>query len=257
MKKAGLLLVVLAFALFFLVSKPVFAENQSILLNISIEDPSKCDVSIGIYINKTVFDNENRIEKVQFYNTLSDKHHIFVIEYWIEDYEGKLVKNRTKTSNLNLKSWTPKKSLLIETKVYFIKNKLISIDCNNTNKIMASEKMILVKKLNSTAANENEIKDINSLDEEALLEFNETESEESIDSEITQFLNASAKNKNQTSQNIKNTGSSNKITGNSVLETSTIYESSTVKLKKMMIYILPVVFALITITFILKYKNKA
>lgn len=257
MKKSGLLLVVLAFALFFLVSKPVFAENQSILMNISIEDPSKCDVSIGININKTIFNNEDGIEAVKFYNTLSDKHHVFVIEYWIEDYESKLVKNRTKTSNLNVKSWTPKKSLLDETKVYFIKNKLVSIDCNNTNNITASEKMILVKKINSTNTNKSKAELINTPVEETNEDLNETEAKDFVDPEIARFLNESAKKKNNTTQNIKNTSQSNKITGNAAIETSTIYESATVKLKKMMIYILPVIFALITITFILKYKNKA
>ena len=256
MKNAGLLFVVLAFALFFLVSKPVFAENQSILLNISVEDPSKCDVSISININKTVFDNEDGIEAVKFYNTLSDKHHIFVIEYWIEDYTGKIVKNTTQTSNLNVKSWTPKKSLLVETKVYFIKNRLISIDCNNTNNIRASEEMILVKKLNSTSSDNNDIEEPDRVDEDLMQELDENESED-INPEITQFLNEANKTKNSTSPNIKNLTSTNRITGNSVLESETVYESATVKLKKLMIYILPGVFALITITFILKYKNKA
>ena len=49
----------------------------------------------------------------------------------VPDY-GTIIKNKVNTTNLNEKTFTPN---LVRTEKLKIKNKLISIDCNNTNSI--------------------------------------------------------------------------------------------------------------------------
>ena len=65
-----------------------------------------------------------------FSHALAPKISPFIIEYWIEDEAGSIIKPRMNTTNLNKKSFTPPKSY----KSIIIKSRIAEIGCSNTNK---------------------------------------------------------------------------------------------------------------------------
>lgn len=97
-----------------------------------------CYVSISLATEKNVYNNS---EKITFYNNLTSKQHPFVIQYWIEDSDGNIIKERVNTTNINAKSFTPKFG---KPKTLLFKNELVSIGCNNTSDKLYSEKMVFV-----------------------------------------------------------------------------------------------------------------
>jgi len=65
--------------------------------------------------------------KIEFsFNTNASN---FTIEYWVEDYENNIVKNKINTTNKNKKTYTPKDY----TNVYKIKSNLFSKNCNKND----------------------------------------------------------------------------------------------------------------------------
>lgn len=101
---------------------------------------NSCNVFISLETSKQIFENK---EKIEFYNKLSENGHFFEIEYWIEDLDGNIVKSRITTTNTNKKSYTP--SIKQKEKALVIKNRLVSINCENINNKTASEKLVVVK----------------------------------------------------------------------------------------------------------------
>lgn len=69
-------------------------------------EKTKPDVDFQIILDKQIF--ENKIE-FKFQTNVSD----YIIEYWIEDYESNIVKNKYNTTNTNKKSYTPKQEIQI------------------------------------------------------------------------------------------------------------------------------------------------
>ncbi len=90
-------------------------------------DNHTCSVSISLSSEKDVYLSG---ERIKFYNTLTNESYAFKIEYWIEDENQTIVKKPVTTQNVNEKSYTPK--IKEEEKILFIKNRLLSVDCNNT-----------------------------------------------------------------------------------------------------------------------------
>jgi len=107
--------------------------------NVSVIDTRKikCNVSLWIYIKKEIYENE----KVEFYNYISNDSFPFLIEYWIEDVFGYVVKNKYNTSVLSKKQWTPR--VKVKEKGFLIKNKL-HVLCNNSG-FEEDSKLIVVK----------------------------------------------------------------------------------------------------------------
>lgn len=81
--------------------------NQTNLSNISIKK-IKPNIDFQIILNKQIFEN-----KIQFkFQTNATN---YTIEYWIEDYQGNIVKSKYNTTNSNTKSYTPSKQIQIYT----------------------------------------------------------------------------------------------------------------------------------------------
>lgn len=95
-----------------------------------------CDINLSII---TLYDNYSNGEKIEFYPNLSIKIDEFIMEYWIEDYNRSIIKDKRNTTNLNKKSYTPN---LDESGFIKIKSRLINLRCD---KNIESEKTIFVK----------------------------------------------------------------------------------------------------------------
>lgn len=62
-----------------------------------------CDFGLQLKVNETLFYEQG--QSIEFKPELNNKSFPFVIEYWIEDLFGEIVKPRLNTSNTNEKSW--------------------------------------------------------------------------------------------------------------------------------------------------------
>ncbi len=121
-----------------------FSDNFA-CMNFSVKDTSSilCDISINITTNETLI--FEKTQSIKFKTELNDKTFPFIIEYWIEDLFGNLVKNRYNTTNTNQKSW--KTNIDEEDRILFIKANVYS-SCNDTNLTNNfAEKMFFVTNL--------------------------------------------------------------------------------------------------------------
>ena len=129
----------------------VFAGEITINLTLDIlpdEKNTACNTYIDIETEKDIYQNG---ERIAFKNLIGDRNHGFIIEYWIEDLDGNILKKRTKTKNLNTKYFTPK--IVEENNLLIIKNELY-LDCEGADKTY-SEKIILVKNPDFSKENKN------------------------------------------------------------------------------------------------------
>jgi hypothetical protein len=129
-------------------------QNQTINITLNEtlpENDSKelCNISLGIRIkdDKLIYYNK---ETIKFYNILNMSPYCkseYVIEYWIEDVYGNILKSKVQTSNLNEKSYTP--SVSERTVAIIIRNEILNFTCNDstqTNIINGSSEKILIIK---------------------------------------------------------------------------------------------------------------
>lgn len=148
---------------------------------------NQCNVAIGISA-QDIFEDD----KVKFYNTLSNtfssNSYDFEIEYWIEDLEGNIVKNRATTANLQQKSWTAG-----QKSAYIIRNRLKWIDCNSTSPKINAEKVIVIRNNANNGAEENIVKNNTkqnqSFQNESWIMFSEIDDEISFNSSFEARLN--------------------------------------------------------------------
>src|SRR3989344_6420050 len=116
----------------------ILVAHLTYAAQICVDDPNNfCNATLSVNTDKEIYNNK---EKILIHNNLSIKGN-FILEYWIENSNGTIIKNKVNTTNLNEKTFTPN---LVRTEKLKIKNKLISIDCNNTNSIRESEREIEV-----------------------------------------------------------------------------------------------------------------
>jgi hypothetical protein len=118
-------------------------ENNQLCVHVTVINTKNisCNISLETQIvNDKIFENKN---KIQFKHYLTNKSFPFIIEYWVEDLFGDKVKNKVQTSNLNTKSFTPK--INEQDRVFFLKSKLNFLGCNNSNKNLYNEKVLLIK----------------------------------------------------------------------------------------------------------------
>ncbi|MBC8495455.1 hypothetical protein H8D36_04840 [archaeon] len=140
----------------FLMVPPVtsFSEVEiNITINL-ISQENICNVSIGLSTTKVIFENQ---EKISIENTLSNEQEFFSIDYWIEDLFGEMVKSKKTTTNLNVKSYTPK--IDVPYKVLIIRNELTT-NCQNSGNT-SSQKFIVVKNENYESSDVNNVNDEN------------------------------------------------------------------------------------------------
>ena len=105
-----------------------------------------CFIEINISTDKELYFDK---EQVKIKNLINNKSFPFIIEYWVEDLFGEEIKKGYNTSNANQKTYTPK--IVEKDRVFFVKNKLVFVACNNSNTELENEKMIIVMKKKSGA----------------------------------------------------------------------------------------------------------
>ncbi len=98
-----------------------------------------CDIAIDLKTNTLISKNK---EKIEIYNNLTSREYGFLIEYWIEDQNGDIIKEKIETNNLNKKQFTPR---LKESQNITIKNNLKSISCININNKTSSELSVFIE----------------------------------------------------------------------------------------------------------------
>ena len=105
-----------------------------------------CDITLQLKTNETIF-YENG-QSIEFKPELSDKSFPFVIEYWIEDLFGNIVKPKLNTTNTNEKSW--KTNIKEQDRVLFLKA-MVYPACNDGDYYdNVAEKMFIVTKNEAT-----------------------------------------------------------------------------------------------------------
>ena len=97
-------------------------------------------------------------QPLSFSPSLNNDSFPFVIEYWIEDLFGNLVKNKINTTNTNQKSW--KTSIDEKDKVLFIKSRVYPFcqDENETNNFAENMFIVVKKEILLASASENSSK---------------------------------------------------------------------------------------------------
>ncbi len=92
-------------------------------------------------------------DKIKIYNRISDKSIPFIIDYWVEDLAGNIVKDHVFTSNANSKQFTP--DIDESDKVFVIKNRLSYVGCITPFLNMTSEKVIFFLNNDSSSQDPN------------------------------------------------------------------------------------------------------
>jgi hypothetical protein len=87
---------------------------------------AQCNVSISIDSNAQTFDKGDKIE---FYNKLNSKSFDYIIEYWIEDTNNTIIKQKRNTTNQAKKSFTAKN---INTDIV-LKARIAHLGCEDIN----------------------------------------------------------------------------------------------------------------------------
>lgn len=122
------------------------SSNDFACKNFSVIDTSSvpCNISINLSSEKTIYLTN---ESIKFYNNLNNETFLYAMEYWKEDLFGTQIGSRTNTTNTNQKSWSP--SIDEFDQVFFLKNRIAYVACNDTNSTDDySEKMVVVQGTN-------------------------------------------------------------------------------------------------------------
>jgi hypothetical protein len=105
--------------------------------NISLNN-SVCDINISLTSDKKVY---NQDEKIKYKIDLNNKSHPYIIEYWIEDIFGNIVKNKYNTTNTNQKTWTPNCD---KGYVFVLNSRVVDVECNDSNQEDNSAKSYVI-----------------------------------------------------------------------------------------------------------------
>ncbi len=133
-------------------------DNDKDCKGFAVVDTSQipCNITLSIIVDKDVYIEG---ESIKFYNNLNNKEFPFVIEYWIEDFFGKVYKNQYNTTNTNQKSW--KTNIEEEDRVLFVKA-IVYPNCNDTDLSDNSASKMFIVKSNYSGEGEEEIENENS-----------------------------------------------------------------------------------------------
>ena len=105
-----------------------------------------CDISLHLKTNETIFYEHG--QSIGFKPELNNKSFPFVIEYWIEDLFGSIVKPKTNTTNTNEKSW--KTTIKEEDRVLFVRSVLYPSCTDQNQSDNLAETMFIVVSSNSS-----------------------------------------------------------------------------------------------------------
>ena len=112
-----------------------------------------CEVNLQLKTNETIF-YENS-QSIEFKPELNNKTFPFVIEYWIEDLFGQVVKPKINTTNTNEKSW--KTNIEEQDRVLFLKA-IVYPSCNDQDlsNNAVKEMFIVIKNESETKSSSTE-----------------------------------------------------------------------------------------------------
>ncbi len=114
----------------------ISCKNISVINTLGIP----CNISLNIGTWKNLYFNEPSV----FYLNLNNESFPFVIEYWVEDLFGNIIKKPINTTNTNKKSFSPRFDE--PDKAFLIKARIIFVACNDSNKEdNYAEKLFVVK----------------------------------------------------------------------------------------------------------------
>ena len=102
----------------------IACKNVSVINTLGIP----CNISLNIGTWKNLYFDEPTV----FYLNLNNESFPFVLEYWVEDLFGNIVKKSINTTNTNKKSFSPRFDE--PDKAFLIKANLVFIACNDSNK---------------------------------------------------------------------------------------------------------------------------
>jgi len=105
-------------------------QNSS-CMNFTVIDPAtiSCNISLELEMNETMIYEEG--ETIKFKPILiNDENFPFIIEYWVEDLFGEIVKKKTNTTNTDKKSW--KTNIAEEDRVLYVRA-IVNPSCNDVN----------------------------------------------------------------------------------------------------------------------------
>lgn len=106
------------------------------------EIDSCCDINMDIEIDKMLFQNRETIKyKHRLSNLYNDQKYDYIIEYWIEDLFGNIIRARRNTTNVNKKSWTPNIDEMISVAVLKAR---IYPGCNDTDSANNYDEQLVV-----------------------------------------------------------------------------------------------------------------
>jgi len=157
----------------------ISCKNISVINTLDIP----CNVSLDIGTWKSLYFDEPTV----FYLNLNNETFPFIIEYWVEDLFGNVVKNAINTTNTNKKSFSPK--LDEPDKAFLIKANLAFIACNDSNQADNYAEMLFVVK-GEEPANESKIE----IPELYLNKDNAIEFGETLRAEVSIYKGDSTKN---------------------------------------------------------------
>jgi len=125
-----------------IINATVDTNKNMICKQIKVIDTTKipCNISVGIFTEKIIYENS---ESVKFNNLINNETLPFIIEYWVEDLFGNIIKNKYNTTNTNQKSFTT--TIDNPDMVCIIKNNVYPL-CNDINKEdNSAEKLFIIK----------------------------------------------------------------------------------------------------------------
>ncbi len=117
----------------------IIGYNASACKNITAIDIKSvsCSIELSIETNSDIFEN-----KIEFRPKPSTEEFPYIIEYWVEDLFGNIIKQPLNTTNSNQKSFTPRVDF--PSQAFMLKARLAYAACNNTENASA-EKIVGVK----------------------------------------------------------------------------------------------------------------
>lgn len=221
-------------------------RNFSVCKNISAIDEKSinCDLSIDIETEKAVYGDD---ESIKFDHIINNDSFDYTIDYSVSDVFGNILRDRS-TTNDNVKSFT--KDIKQPLEAYIIKS-IIYPKCNDTNiSNNIAEKLVVVKDTNPIIEKEKPKKEAKKAETKAASKKNTTKKE--TKPKTTKKAKTSTKKTKNTTTAAKTKQAEpkyelpklecvNKI--EKIQSNSLIYESSSMRIKKLVYYFVLIVMA--------------
>lgn len=116
--------------------------NISACKNISVFDLREinCSYTFNSSLDENIYQNEEKV--YMNFSVSTNDSYPYIIEYWIEDLFGNIIKNKVNSSNDNTKTFTP--DIGEQDSVYFFKSRLYTL-CLNENQDVSNSILFVIK----------------------------------------------------------------------------------------------------------------